>query len=198
MKLLLAVLKGLDPWGALLLGVFVSLAVVILLATPGPWQKVVGIAPTVRGPEPPLEVIAVFVQGGSDRECIGIVWLHVDHRRVSLTACVVAPQTQGWVEEGGYLPLHRIVDDLGPQAASQALSQVLDVEMDAWVTLDREAMRLAVPTLFAGGSERARRSLHVDAARAWQGREELAAAWPLQYRTPDSFRGWGTIAYARR
>ena len=38
-------LRGrLDPWAALLLGSIVTLTLVILLAMPGPWQKVVGIA----------------------------------------------------------------------------------------------------------------------------------------------------------
>ncbi len=183
MKVLRAVLKGLDAWAALLLGILVTLAVVILLATPGPWQKVVGIStPAVRGSSPP-EDIAVFVLGGSNRRCTGVVWLHVDHKRVSVTANVVAPQTQGSVSGGGYVPLHWIVDDLGPQAAADALGAVLKVELDAWVTLDRDALRLAVPTMFTGGAERHRLELYVAAAHAWQGDGGLAASWPAQYET---------------
>ena len=41
-KLLRAVVRRLDPWAALLLGGLLALGVVILLATPGPWQRVVG------------------------------------------------------------------------------------------------------------------------------------------------------------
>ncbi len=181
MKFLLAVLKGLDPWAALLLGVLVSLTVVILLATPGPWQKVVGLTPAARALPP--ENIAVFVQGGTNRQCTGVVWLHADHRRVSLTATVLAPRTQGQVSGGGYVPLHRLVDDLGPQAAAQALGQILDVELDAWVVLDRDALRLAVPTMFSGGQERPRLALYREAAKAWRGQKSLASAWPSQYGT---------------
>lgn len=183
MKVVRAVLRGLDAWAALLIGVLVTLTIVILLATPGPWQKVVGITtPAVLASSPP-EDVAVFVLAGSNRRCTGIVWLHVDHRRVSVTASVVAPQVRGAVSGGGYVPLHRIVDDLGPQAAADALAAVLGVELDAWVTLDRDALRLAVPTMFTGGLERPRLELYMAAARAWEGRGSLARLWPLQYQT---------------
>ncbi len=48
MSYLRAVMRRLDPWAALLLGVLLALGVVILLATPGPWQRVVGKEPPVR------------------------------------------------------------------------------------------------------------------------------------------------------
>lgn len=183
MKTLRAVMGGLDPWAALLLGVSVTLGVVILLAAPGPWHKVVDISPPARLVSPPPTDIAVFVLGVSSGECTGIVWLHVDHERHSLTASILAPQTQGPVRGGGYVPLNRVLDDLGAQAAATSLSAVLKVDMDTWATLDRNALRLAVAPMFVGGQERPRLRLYAAAARAWEGRGGFRAAWPMQYET---------------
>lgn len=177
-------LRGrLDPWAALLLGSIVTLTLVILLAMPGPWQKVVGIASRPTAAVNPPDEVAVFVLGRENGACSGIVWLHIDQERGSLTASVLPPQTEAFVAGGGCVPLNRIVDDLGPQTAAAALGEVLGVELDAWVTLDRDALDLAVPTMFKGGGERPRRELYVAAARAWEGRDSLAAAWPVQYQT---------------
>jgi hypothetical protein len=159
------------------------LAVVILLATPGPWHDVIGLSPAASRASTPPTDIAVFVRGGSNSNCTGVVWLHVDHERQSLTASVFAPQTQGSVPGGGYVPLHRIVDDLGPQAAATSLSSVLHVDMDVWVILNQDGLRLAVPPMFVGGAERPRLTLYREAAQAWAGRGGLDAAWPAQYRT---------------
>ena len=183
MKALRAVLGRLDPWAALLLGVLVTLAVVILLATPGPWHKVIGLSPPARLESIPPTDIAVFVRGADNGDCTGVVWLHVDHKRLSLTASVFAPQTQGSVPGGGYLPLHRIVDDIGPQAAATSLSAVLKVDMDVWVTLNDDGLRFAVPPMFRGSEERPRVMLYREAGHAWAGRGGLAEAWPVQYRT---------------
>ena len=151
MKLLRAVLARLDPWAALLLGVLLALGVIILLATPGPWHKVVGAAPAVQLTPPEPKDIAVFALGGIDGACTGIVWLHVDQVRPSLTAVVLAPETQGFVPGASFMPLRRIVDDVGPGVAATALGQALDVSMEAWITLDGEALRLVLgPRSLAG------------------------------------------------
>lgn len=183
MKPLRAVLGRLDPWAALLLGVLVTLAVVILLATPGPWRTVMGFSPPASPDSAPPTDIAVFVRGAENGACTGIVWLHVDHKRQSLTATVLAPQTQGSVPGGGYVPLHRIVDDVGPQAAATSLSAVLKVDMDVWVILDSDGLRFAVPSMFRGGEQRPRLMLYREAGHAWAGEGGLAEAWPAQYRT---------------
>lgn len=184
MKALRAVVGRLDPWAALLLGVLVTLAIVILLATPGPWRRVIGLSPSVSLDNAPPTDIAVFVRGAAGSgPCTGIVWLHVDHQRQSLTASVIAPQTQGSVPGGGYVPLHRIVDDIGPQAAAASLSAVLKVDMDVWVILTADGLRLAVPPMFRGGGGRPRMMLYRQAGHAWAGSGGLAEAWPGQYRT---------------
>ena len=48
MNWLRAVMRRLDPWAAIVLGGLLAMGVVILLATPGPWQKVVHTQPPVR------------------------------------------------------------------------------------------------------------------------------------------------------
>ena len=202
MKALRAVLGRLDPWAALLLGVLVTLAIVILLATPGPWRKVIGLSPPASLDSTPPTDIAVFVRGADDGACTGIVWLHVDQQRLSLTASAIAPQTQGSVPGGGYVPLHRIVDDIGPQAAAASLSAVLKVDMDVWVILDADGLRLAVPSMFRGGGERPRTMLYRQAGHAWAGGGGLAEAWPAQYRTlrmalPElAFEDLNVVAFA--
>ena len=65
MRFLRAVAQRLDPWAALLLGVLLALGVVILLATPGPWHRVVGPPSAVQLEPPPPEDVAVFVLGVS-------------------------------------------------------------------------------------------------------------------------------------
>ncbi len=182
MRSLRAVLGRLDPWAALLLGVLVTLGVVILLATPGPWRKVVGFSPQGGLASSPPTDVAVFVLGAGNGDCTGVVWLHVDHKRRSLTASVLAPQTQGYVPGGGYVPLDRIVDDLGAYAAAAALSTVLGVEMDTWASLDRDGLRLAVAPMVSGGQGRPRLRLYAAAGRAWEGRG-VGDPWPEQYET---------------
>jgi hypothetical protein len=113
-KLLRAVLGRLDPWAALLLGVLLALGVIILLATPGPWHKVGGQAPPVQLAPPAPTDVAVFALGGAGGTCTAIVWLHVVQVRPSLTAVVLAPETQGFVPGAGLTPLRRIVDEVGP------------------------------------------------------------------------------------
>jgi hypothetical protein len=176
-----AALRWLDPWAVLLLGVLISLGVIILLATPGPWRKVVGEARQVRlAPSKPSD-IAVFVQGGRGTRCTGVVWLHADYENASLTACVLAPSTQGLVHGGGYAPVDRLVTDVGAKQASVALGAALGVTMDAWATVSREALLLAAPTMFPSGERRAQRRQYRRALAAWAGAGGTRRAWRRQY-----------------
>lgn len=186
MKLLRAVLGRLDPWAALLLGVLLALGVVILLATPGPWHKVVGPAPPVQLEPPAPTDVAVFALGGAEGTCTAIVWLHVDQVRPALTAVVLAPETQGFVPGAGFTPLRRIVDEVGPGVAATALGQALDVPMDAWITLDRQALRLALAPRSLAGEARGPLLQYKRAQAAWEGRGKARRVWTTQYQALGS------------
>ncbi len=182
MRLLRAVLGRLDPWAALLLGVLLALSVIILLATPGPWHNVVGPAePAQLAPKGPTD-LAVFALAGADGACTSVVWLHVDQARPALTAVVLAPATQGFVPGAGFTPLRRIVDQVGPGAATQALGQTLDVPMDAWLTLDRQALRLALAPRTPTATARGPLLHYLRAQPAWEGRGKAGRVWSTQYQ----------------
>ena len=200
MRILRAALRWLDPWGASLLGVLVALGVVILLATPGPWQR--GEAPPVKLAESPPEDIAVFVQGGRGARCTGVLWLHADYVGESLTVSVLAPPTQGLVNGGGYAAIDRLVTDVGPRQAAAALGRALGVTLDAWAVLDRQALRLAVPAMFPVGEQMAQRREFRRATAAWAGVGGAAETWSRQYELlakalPDSpFRALNIVTFA--
>ena len=179
-------LGRLDPWAALLLGVLLALGVVILLATPGPWHKVVGPAPPVQLAPPAPTDVAVFALGGAEGTCTAIVWLHVDQVRPALTAVVLAPETQGFVPGAGFTPLRRIVDQVGPGVAATALGQALDVSMDAWITLDRQALWLALAPRSLAGEARGPLLQYNRAQAAWEGRGKARRVWPTQYQALGS------------
>jgi hypothetical protein len=185
-RLLRAVLGRLDPWAALLLGVLLALGVVILLATPGPWHKVVGPAPPVQLAPPAPTDVAVFALGGADGACTAVVWLHIDKARPALTAVVVAPETQGFVPGAGLTPLRRIVDDVGPGAAATALGGALDVPMDAWIALDRQALRLALAPHSLAAEARGPLLEYIRAQAAWEGRGTARGVWSTQYQALGS------------
>ena len=186
MRLLRAVLGRLDPWAALLLGVLLALGVIILLATPGPWHQVVGpAAPAQRAPTGPTD-LAVFALGGAKGACTAVVWLHVDQARPALTAVVVAPATQGFVPGAGFMPLRRIVDQVGPGVAAAALGQALEIPMDAWITLDRQALRLALEPRSLAGTARGPLLQFLRDQAAWEGRGEASRVWSTQYKALGS------------
>ncbi|MCX6364173.1 MAG: hypothetical protein NTW58_08405 [Actinobacteria bacterium] len=182
MRLLRAVLGRLDPWAALLLGVLLAMGVIILLATPGPWHKVVGPAPPAQLAPPAPTDVAVFVVAGPDGACTAVVWLHVDQLRPALTAVVLAPATQGFVPGAGSTPLRRIVDQVGPGVASAALGEALDVPMDAWITLDRQALRLALAPRTPTATARGPLLQYLRAQPAWEGRGKARRVWSTQYQ----------------
>jgi hypothetical protein len=179
------VARRLDPWAALLLGVLLALGVVILLATPGPWGPVVGPRSAVRlEPSPPRDVV-VFVSGGRGAGCSGVAWLHVDHAEPSLTAVVVAPETQVFVPRGGFTPLRHVVPDVGPRVAADALGVTLGVTFDAWLMIDRRALRLALESMSTASAGHARVREYRRATAAWEGRGPPEGVWPAQYRALD-------------
>ena len=186
MRSLRAVLGRLDPWAALLLGVLLALGVIILLATPGPWHKVVNpAAPAQPAPTGPTD-LAVFALAGADGACTAVVWLHVDHARPALTAVILAPATQGFVPGAGFTPLCRIVDEVGPGVAAEALGQALDVPMDAWITLDRQALRLALEPRSPAATARGPLLQYLRAQAAWEGRGNARRVWSTQYQALGS------------
>ena len=183
MSYLRAVMRRLDPWAALLLGVLLALGVVILLATPGPWQRVVGKEPPVRLEAPAPDDVAVFVLGGRAGSCTGIVWLHLDPTQNALSAVVVAPRVSGFVPWDGAAPLAEVVDAAGASTGAAALGRALGVSMDAWVTLDRRSLELVVQPMFPMNDVRAARTRYREARAAWRGRGGPERAWATQYET---------------
>ena len=202
MSWLRAVARRLDPWAALLLGGLLAMGVVILLATPGPWQRVVGQEPPVRLEAPAPDDVALFVMGGRGGSCSGIVWLHLDAERQALTAVVVAPRVSGFSPTDGYAPLAAIAGSAGPRAAAEALSGALGVSMDAWIALDRKALDLAVEPMFPMNEVRAARTRYRAARAAWRGLGGDEDAWATQYESlrvalPQvAFEELGVVAFS--
>ena len=183
MSWLRAVARRLDPWAALVLGGLLAMGVVILLATPGPWQRVVGEEPPVRLEAPVPDDVAVFVMGGRGGTCSGVVWLHLDTERHALTAVVVAPLISGFSPDDGYAPVADIADSAGPSAAAAALGGALGVSMDAWVALDRRASDLAIQAMFPMSDVRPARAGYREARNAWRGKGGEERAWATQYES---------------
>jgi hypothetical protein len=193
-RVLRALVGRLDPWAALLFGSLIALGVIILLATPGPWHEVVGQPSRVKLTPPPPTNIAVFTTGDAGT-CSAVLWLHIDHSKPSLSAVVLASNTQGFVPGAGYAPLRSVVDEAGPSAAAQALGRALGVNMDAWVELDRDALRLAVEPMYPVLEGRARLAQYRRSRAAWEGRLAAKQAWVRQYQTLQV--GLPRVAYDR-
>jgi len=124
--------------------------------------------------------VAVFALGGRDTTCTGVLWFHVDHEQGAVTAVVVAPESQGFVAGGGFMPLTRMVDVAGPAAAATALGQAVGVQIDAWLTLDAEALRLALSAAEPAPTGRARLAQYQGMQEAWAGATAPRRAWALQ------------------
>lgn len=183
MTILRALGRVLDPWAAFLLGIMLVLAVMVLLATPGPWQEVVGPAVSVRLASPPPRDVAVFVMGAGDAgTCSAVVWVHVEHERPSVTAVVVPAQLEGMVPGAGYLSLAEIVQVQGPQSACDALARAVHTPMQGWVVLDRVSLAQAVPPMFPTGDDRARRTRYRHAVATWAGEMPPTVAYASQHR----------------
>ncbi len=182
MRVLRPAARVLDAWGALIVGVLTVLAVIILLATPGPWREVVGSPPLVAPAEPPRDVV-VFVRGGPDGdECTGVVWLHVERERPALTAVIVPVQLRVAVPGAGFEQVCRVVGLFDPGVATAALAEALDVPLSGWVSLSRAGLAAAVPSMFPAGGTRRERRQRKAAADAWAGRGSAAAVLRRQTR----------------
>lgn len=184
MGLLRPAARVLDAWGALILGVAVVLAVITLLAMPGPWREVVG-APPAAAPAAARDV-AVFVRAGAGGEvCTAAVWLHVEHDRPSLTAVVVPVQLQVAVPGAGYDRLCRVVRLFGGEAAAAALGESLGVPFAGSVTLSAEGLSAAVPTMFPAGDSPRERRRRRTSLRAWTERGPAVEGFRRQTRLLD-------------
>ena len=177
------VLRRLDPWAALLLGVLVTLGVIILLATPGPWHRVVPAVAThpPLAPPPPPRDIAVFVNGPRLEGCAGVVWLHIDYDQSRFTAVVVPVRLACDLPGAGLQPLVEIADQAGPGAAARALGARLGVSFGSWATIDPQALRDALPGFFSVATQ----VVHprpVPLVGVWTVRQPLVRALQRQVR----------------
>jgi hypothetical protein len=176
-----AVLRRLDAWAALVLGVLVALGVIILIATPGPWHVVVKSAPRVRLVAPPPADVAVFVNGTTKPgRCTGVVWLHARYDFPSLACVVVPAELQGRLAGAGFETLAQIVRDAGPAAASKALGEALKVKMGSWVYLDRSGLQTAFPGVFGSTNPRSSRARLRAFRHAWNAGEPAQGRFALQ------------------
>ncbi len=142
-----AAFRRLDSWAVLLLGVLVTLGVIILLATPGPWHRVVPAVasrPPLAPPPPPRD-IAIYLKGPGAEGCAGAVWLHIDYDLPEFTAVVVPARLACYQSGAGLQPLATIVDDAGPKVATKALSKTLSVSFGSWLEIDPLSVRTALP-----------------------------------------------------
>ena len=170
MNRLRALLSRLDPWAALLLGVLVALGVIILLATPGPWQKVVESRQPIHIGKPPPTDIAVFsMRGTTVPRCTGVFWLHVDYERPSVALVAVPAAVEGFLPGAGYLPLATIVADAGGAAGAAALGAVTGVSMSDWVTAAPGAAKEAFSGWYQATQSRAGRERVRRLMLAWSG-----------------------------
>ena len=146
----------------MLLGVLVALAVIILLATPGPWHRVIPATPRVQvGQEPPTDV-AVFVRGvGPGRPCTAALWVHVRYDLPSVSAVVLPVRLTCRQPAAGMQPLDAIVSAAGPAVAADALAETLGITFDGWLTLGQPALREAFPAGAVGGVPSGRRRLRM-------------------------------------
>jgi len=200
-KLLRAVLGRLDAWAALVLGVLVALGVVILLATPGPWHKVVRAGPGTDSRSSPPTDVAVFVSGAPGATCNAVVWLHITDRPSAVTAVVIAPDTQGFVPDAGLTPLRRVADQAGPAAAAAALGRTVGVRMDAWIALDRQALRLVTDPMLPPAEGRIAQVRLRRAQATWE-TAATATSWLAQYAALQQglprihYEGLSVVAFA--
>ena len=142
-------MRRLDPWAALVLGGLLAMGVVILLATPGPWQKVAHTLPPVR-----LETRSSRRRG---RLRDGRTWRLLHRHRLAAPRCRQQRRSRpSWwrrASPGSHLTTATRPWPRSPTAPARApprrrLSGALGVSMDAWVALDRAASDLAIQAMF--------------------------------------------------
>jgi hypothetical protein len=170
----------------MLLGVLIALGVIILLATPGPWHKVVPVTPRVPAAAPPRDVLVMVTRSTDDRRCAGALWVHVGYETPAVTVVVVPARLTGLLPGAGMTPLSDVVAHAGPAAGAAAAGEALGVTFEGWITVSRAAVDEMLPMPVEGteGSSRpaARRS-----SRAWSGSGPLAWAFGIQTRDADRY-----------
>ena len=130
-------------WGALVIALFVALAVVVVLATPGPWHPLLPTARADLVSAPPSDV-AVFLdgKGAAGYECRMILWLHVRYDRPAIAIVVVPPGVlvPGSGESGHALALGDLVERSGAAAGTRAVGGMLGVHVGGWLIADGDAL----------------------------------------------------------
>lgn len=149
MRLVRALARHVGLWAALLLGLLVGTAVVILYSTPGPWHAASGAGQVAKPPASAASDLAVFVvDADPTRHCVGVIWVHAEPGIPSVSVMVVPSLAQGFLPGGGYEPVSRIVDEAGPAAGASALAGMTGTKVDGWVTVGLGALQVAFPDAF--------------------------------------------------
>ena len=112
--------------------------VVLLLATGG---LIAVAAPRTHLAGRPLPDVAVFMRsGGLSGPCGVVVWLHLRYGRPGVDVVVVPPDVLVRTAAGTAVPLHRLVEQSGPQAGARALAGLLGVPLRGWLSLDLDVL----------------------------------------------------------
>jgi hypothetical protein len=131
------------PWVASVIALFVLLAAVIALATPGPWHALLPTARADLVSAPPSDV-AVFLDGTGTvgPKCHLILWLHMSYDRPALTIVVVPPDVPVTSSGGAgrSLALGDLVEQSGPAAGARAMGSLLGVHVGGWLIVNRDAL----------------------------------------------------------
>ena len=144
------------PWVAFVIALFVALAVLIALGTPGPWHALLPTARADLVSAPPSDV-AVFLDGKGTvgPTCDMILWLHVRYDRPALAVVVVPPDVlvPGADGAGHAIPLGDLVEQSGPAAGTRALGGMLHVHVGGWLIVNRDALLQSLGAASASGEQ---------------------------------------------
>ena len=203
MKPLRALTRHLDPWAALLLGLLVAMAVIILLATAGPLSRGAGKAPATAPPAQSGADIAAFLTTEGPRpQCEAAFWIHFDPSAPSLTVVLIPVQTVGFLPGGGYEPLAEIVADAGPSAGATALGGIVGVPLHLWFTGGLKALSDAFSSSFPGVLSPPAALRVRDSVLAWSAGVSPAARFARQYSflklalAESDFAGVNVVGFA--
>jgi hypothetical protein len=125
-------------WPVVVIAVFVGLAALILVTTPGPWHRLIPFARAELAKQAPADVL-IFANGKAGGDvCAAVLWLHVAYNLPGAAIIVVPPNL---IVEGdhGWQLLGRLALREGA-AASEALGRVVGVPIGGWMAVDRDAL----------------------------------------------------------